>query len=485
VKNELKDVYEYIDKNFERYIGSLRNYLKYSGIAATGEGIREAAEATANSIRAIGGEAKLVPLKGGNPVVYGKVKSKNPKAKTLLFYMMYDVVGVTPEEWTTPPFAAEIVDAEKLNLPAELGKVIVARGTHDKKGPNLGFILALGAIKEVRGDIPVNVLIVLEGDEEIYSPNLKQFIDEYYEELKEADAVYSPGSFRQLPSGLLVMQRGYNGLVEMDLEIKGGTWGGTTDGTDVFSVYVSFLDQPLLRLIRALSTMFSPDGKVLVEGFYDNWIPPTPEEKREIERAKEEALKEIMISLASVKRFKGSLPVPSDDMYEDFITAPHLFPVGINSNSSYMPLSFLPMKATARLHCRFGPNLSSEEIMQKIRRHLHKHGFPEIEVRYTTTRVEWSRSPVSEDVTQALIRMAEIHGVEYIVLPGSPGAFSMYLFNRPPLSKPMICGALGHGGRAHHADEYITVEGVRDQMKGTVTFLYEYAKARKQKKRRL
>ena len=82
---------------------------------------------------------------------------------------------------------------------------------------------------------------------------------------------------------------------------------------------------------------------------------------------------------------------------------------------------------------------------------------------------------MAEDIVQALISMAEKHGIEYVVWPSSAATNAWYLFNRPPLNKPMVVGALGHGGRAHLADEYTAVDGIRDQMKGTVTFLYEYA----------
>lgn len=481
MKEQLKDIYENIDNNFERYIEELRNYFRVPGNSYTGEAIEEAAEATAKYIRDIGGEAKLVPLKGGFPVVYGKLKSKNPKAKTLLYYSHYDVVGVTPELWTVPPFAAEIVDAEKINLPAQIGKVIVARGANDKKGLDMAFALALGAIREVAGDVPVNVIFAIEGEEEIYSPNFKQFVDEYYDELNEADACYAPGSYRQSQLGVLVIHPGYNGLMEFYLEIESGAWGGTIDGRSLMSADGAFVDQPMLRLIHAITTMLSPDGKVLIEGFYDNWVPPTPEERREIEKSKEllseTTIAQFLPRLASVKRFKGGLPV--EDLFEDCLVVPHIFCLGITSGLSKRSLSsyeeLVPMKAQAKLQCRFGPDLSSEEILQKIRRHLYKCGFPEINVRCSTHRTEWSRSPVSEDIVQALVKMAEIHGVEYVIWPSSIGTCGLYLFNRPPLSKPVVCGALGHGGRQHVQDEYITVEGFRDQIKGTVTFLHEYA----------
>jgi len=469
---EYKAVYEHIDKNFDKYIEEERKYLRVKCISATGEGMQEGAEATAKTIRAIGAEAKIVPLEGGHPAVYGKIKSKNPKAKTLMVYSFYDVVPIEhPEMWKFPPFAAEMVDAEKIGAPTEMGKVIVARGAHDKKGVHLPFIMTVGAIKEVTGDIPVNVLFVIEGEEEIYTPNLKQFVDKYYDELNKADAIWSPGSYRQLPSGLLIIHPGYNGFMQLDLTVEGGAWGGATGGRTPWSGYVSFLDQPMLRLVQALNTMFDSDGKVLVEGFYDNWLAPTPEQRRDIEKCKERfGDTSIMDDLSSVKRFKGGLP--PEELLEDFLTAPHIIPIGINSG--YITLSYIPAKATARLHVRFCPNMTSEEILQKVRKHLYTRGFPEIEV-HCTKRTETGRGPASADVVQAVVRMAEIHGVDYVIWPSSPATCGIHFFAGAPLYKPVVCGSLGHGSRFHAPNEYITVEGMRDQMKGLVTFLHEYA----------
>jgi len=469
---EYKAVYEHIDKNFDKYVEEERKYLRIKCISATGEGMQEGAEATAESIRAIGGEAIVFTLKGGHPVVYGKIKSKNPNAKTLMVYSFYDVVPIEhPEMWKFPPFAAEIVDAEKIGAPAEMGKVIVARGAHDKKGVHLPFIMTVGAIKEVMGDIPVNVLFVIEGEEEIYTPNLKQFVDKYYDELNEADAIWSPGSYRQLPSGLLIIHPGYNGFMQLDLTVEGGSWGGATGGRTPWSAYAAFMDQPMLRLVQALNTMFDSEGKILVDGFYDNWLAPTPEQRRDVEKCKERfGDTSIMDDLSSVKRFKGGLP--PEEWLEGFLTAPQIIPVGINSG--YITLSYIPAKATARLHVRFCPNMTSEEILQKVRKHLYTRGFPEIEVS-AGSRHETSRTPLSADIIQAMVRTAEAHAVDWALWPSSCGFSAIHLFARSPIHKPAICASLGHGGRFHAPDEYYTIEGIRRKMKGVATFLHIYA----------
>jgi len=473
---ECKTIYEYIDKNFDKYIEEERKYLKIKCVSSSGEGIQNGAEATANYIKSIGGEAQIVPSKVGmHPVVYGKIKSKNPKAKTLIFYSWYDVVDVIPEEWTFPPFAAEIVNAEKVRLPAELGKVVVARGALDKKGSTLPIILALGAIREVTGDFPVNMFLVIEGEEEIWSPSLRPFVEDYYDELNTADAVWSPGSFQEFASGLLVMHGGYNGFVELNLEVKGGKWGGTTDQRKVWSGYNIWLDQPLSRLVHAISTIVSRDGRVLIEGFDENWMPPSPEERKELERSKAQFDKTtIRDDLAAVNSFLGGRS--GQEIYaEEYLTEysyPQIIPIEINS--PHMDLSFIPMEAKARLDCRFGPNITSEECLQKVRKHLFKCGFPEIEVS-AGSRHETSRTPLSADIIQAMVRTAEAHAVDWALWPSSCGFSAIHLFARSPIHKPAICASLGHGGRFHAPDEYYTIEGIRRKMKGVATFLHIYA----------
>ncbi|HSR10679.1 MAG TPA: M20/M25/M40 family metallo-hydrolase, partial [Thermodesulfobacteriota bacterium] len=169
----IQKIYRHLDDHFEENIRDLQAHLRQSSVSLTNEGVLDYARMLADSIRALGGrDVQLVPLTDGFPVVFGKVTSKNPKAKTLILYSLYDLMPYDEEGWKVPPLSAEIVDPEFIDLPAEYGKCIVARGARNQKGPNMAFIHALKAIQAVTGDIPVNVMFAIEGEEEMGSLNL-------------------------------------------------------------------------------------------------------------------------------------------------------------------------------------------------------------------------------------------------------------------------------------------------------------------------
>ena len=133
----LSKLYTYIDRHADEHIEAVRKFIQQPGISFTGEGMQESAEMVLGYLRELGAvETKLVPMKQGYPLVYGKLKSKNPKAKTLIFHSKYDVTPVE-EGWLFPPFDATVVNADEIGLPSRLGKIIVGKAAHDKKAPDL------------------------------------------------------------------------------------------------------------------------------------------------------------------------------------------------------------------------------------------------------------------------------------------------------------------------------------------------------------
>jgi len=470
----MEEVYKYIDRNFDEYVEEVRKFLRQPGIPHTGEGIKESAEMTLGFLKDLGIEdARLVPLKGGNPVAYGKLKSKKLKAKTILLYQHYDVVPVKSEEWTVPPFKAEMLEAKELGLPPERGKIIVARGAYDKKSALRTFLLAVKAMLEVTGDIPVNLIFVIEGEEELGAPHLPQFRDQFLDELKQADSAWFP-AMRQDERGKLILNRGYKGYIKFELQVKSGEWGGTLDGRDLWSGDIAMVDAPLWRLVWALNSLVDSNGKILIEGFYDNIRPLTKEEKGEIETMKQDFDEETWKKFFNVKEFQRGLP--GKELFVEYVMGPLLNIDGIIAGwTGPGVFTTVPMKAVAKCDVRIVPDQSVDEVYSKMRKHLDKQGFPEVEI-IKVGWYEWSRTPITADIYKAAIRAAEKHKVEWISWPSVPASDPSYLWNRPPLNLPTSYAGLGYGERYHRADEYVTVEGIRDNLKYVVTMLNEYAK---------
>jgi len=469
----LDKINEYIDRHSDEHIEAVRKFVQQPGISFTGEGMRESAEIVLGYMQDLGAvETKLVPMRQGYPLVYGKLKSKNPEAKTLIFHSKYDVTPVE-EGWLFPPFGATVVDAEEIGLPSRLGKVMVGKASHDKKAPDLGFILAQKAMLEVTGDIPVSIIFCLEGAEQAGSVGFDQFIDEYVDELGQADAVWAAGSYRQDQNGKLIIHRGYKGAVYLEIEVKGGDWGGRTDGRDLWSGHSVWVDAPLVRLIQALSSLFDSEGRIIVEGFYDNVRPPTPDEEEDISRMKETFDEQMWKREMGIKKFKrGS---SGRELFADYVTGPLINIDGMVSGYTGPGLNtILPMEAIAKLDVRLVPNMEVDEVVPKIKKHLEKRGFSEVGLR-TLTSYPWARSPRNVDICQALIKAAEAMGIEYSVWPTSPAGYGVGYFNRPPLNLPVAFGMLGHGGNFHRPNEYVTLSGISDSIKYAVNFLHQFA----------
>src|SRR5210317_43066 len=263
-------VYEYIDTHLEPHVGALQRWVRQPSISAQNVGIQEMAEMLRRDLSDLGfKEAELVPT-DGHPGVWGYYDAG--AEKTLVVYLMYDVQPVNPEDWESPPFDGEIIDHD-------LGRVLMARGATNQKGPQRAFLNALESIIAVEGNLPVNIMVAAEGEEELGSPNYPQIIDAYEDRLREADGVLFPFN-SQSPDGKINMILGVKGIVYFEMIATGGDWGGPSNA-EIHGSYKAIVDSPVWRLIKALSSMTSADGNtILVPGFYDGIIPPTAEQQR-------------------------------------------------------------------------------------------------------------------------------------------------------------------------------------------------------------
>ena len=208
---------------------------------------------------------------GGHPVVYGEQWVGAPR--TLLIYLMYDTQPVSGEAWSVPPLDGRIVQQQPF------GRCLVARGAKNSKGPLRAFLNAVEAIQEVIGTLPVNLLLVAEGEEELGSPNLPRFVEHYSDRLAQADAALHPYALQE-PDGRVLIWPGTKGLLYVEIEASGERWGRGPRAYDIHASQKAIVDNPAWRLIAALSTVVAADGNsVMVDGFYDNVRPPTEAEE--------------------------------------------------------------------------------------------------------------------------------------------------------------------------------------------------------------
>ncbi|HEX7024687.1 MAG TPA: M20/M25/M40 family metallo-hydrolase, partial [Gemmatimonadales bacterium] len=250
----------------------LQDWIALPSIAAENKGYPEGAEYMARLARDAGcGRVELVPT-AGKPGVFATIDAG--ARNTLAVYFMYDVKQYDPAEWSSPPLEARLVDKPGF------GKVIVGRGATNTKGPQTAFLAALHAFRAAGRKLPVNLVLVCEGEEEIGSPNFREIVfkPDVEAALRKSLGIIIPlGS--QSPDGSVEVNLGAKGVIEVELVSTGEKWGRGPK-LDVHSSYEAALDSPVWHLVQALHTLVGPDGHTpAIEGFFDKVKPLTARQK--------------------------------------------------------------------------------------------------------------------------------------------------------------------------------------------------------------
>lgn len=466
------EVYRHIEANIQDHIAQLQRWVRQPSVSAQNRGITEMAELVAGDLRALGFKDVAVVPTSGHPGVFGFYDAGAPR--TLVVYMMYDV---QPEEtgWKVPAFDGALVETD-------LGRVLMARGATNQKGPERAFLNAVDSIIQTRGTLPVNLLVVAEGEEELGSPNYPEVIDKYEARLKKADGVFFPLN-AQDGTGAASLPLGVKGIVVVELEATGGPHGGPTRA-EIHSSLKAIVDAPAWRLTQALATLTSADGNtILVPGYYDAIRQPTLEEQRLVNgmlRDAWSAREEGMRRGLGVERFIGG--ASGRDLLGRW-----LFTTTININGMWSGYTgeglktILPHKAMARLDSRLVPDQTPDEQVELIRKHLAANGFGDIDVRKVSGYGP-AQTSVDSPIVQAAISVFNKHGATPAVTPRLAGSAPYYIFTER-LNLPMVMGGLGHGSGAHAPNEYMVIEprpgsrvaGLADVEKFYVDFLYAFA----------
>lgn len=440
--------YAYIDQHIAEHIAKLRELVRQPSISPENRGIEECAELVAHYLRELGCQGVQVAETSGNPVAYGRYDAGADK--TVLVYSMYDTMPVDEPGWMVPPLEGRLVE-----LPP-FGQCLVARGAYNTKGELRAFLNACEAIRGAGLELPVNLLFVAEGEEELGSRHLPEFLARYEKELKAAQVLFFP-SVDQNRKGQVIVTLGVKGIVYFELEVDGGTWGYGPTEFGIHGSHKAWVDSPAWRLIQALATMTSPDGNhVTIPGFYDHAAPPSPEDRELLARLEQTFDEDAVKEQLRVKRFIGD--AHGVEALKQYLYSPTLNINGIwGGYTGPESKTLLPHKITAKVDVRLVPHMTPAEAIPKIRRHLDAQGFPEVQIRVLEKGYSWAKTSVKTPAAQALLKTYREFGFEPEVWPHMAGSAPYAMFNGPPLNLPFIEGGLGHGGLAHSPNEYLVI----------------------------
>src|SRR6058998_3235292 len=234
--DDLQPIFTQIEHRHDEAVQRLQEWIRQPSIAAENRGMTEGCDLLMRMLRDAGfGAVTKIPT-DGHPGVFAALDAGAPK--TLGLYFMYDVKQVDPAEWSSPPFEAALVDKPGL------GKVLVGRGAVNQKGPEATFLAALHAIRGAGRKLPVNLVFLAEGEEEIGSPHFPQIVrrPEVHAALKRCSGIFMPSASQGL-DGDVTVTLGAKGVVELELVSSGERWG-RGPRKDVHSSNKARLDSP-------------------------------------------------------------------------------------------------------------------------------------------------------------------------------------------------------------------------------------------------
>lgn len=444
----------------------LRDWIALPSIAAENRNMPEGAAYMAELAKEAGfTNVEIVPT-DGHPGVFGTIDVG--AKRTIGIYFMYDVKQFDPAEWSSPPLEGKMVDKPGFGLS------IVGRGAVNQKGPESAFLAALHAIRAAKAKLPVNIVLVCEGEEEIGSPHFRQVATKpnVLAALRKCDGIFIPFA-SQDKAGTVDVNLGSKGIIELELIASGEKWGRGPKG-DVHSSLKAMIDSPAWRLVQALQTLVTPDGNTpAIEGWFENVRPLTDREKALIREGAKGGGEAAMKQALGVNVWIDDLKY--DDALIRLAQEPTVNIEGLVAGyTGPGGKTVLPGRAVAKLDLRLVPNQTRAEAEKKLRAHLDKHGFKDVEM-----NVSGGYDPTEAAEDSLLIR-TELATYKKLGVPANvnarlAGSWPGATFTAPPVSIAAGHFGIGHGSGAHAPNEYFLIDSTNPKVAGLVDATMGYA----------
>ena len=425
----------YLESHLDQSIAELSRLAAQPSVAAQNWGLVECAELVARMLEQRGFKAEINPTDGA-PVVFAERKGK--RDKTLLFYNHYDVQPAEPLElWESPPFEPALRDGK-----------LYARGVSDDKAHITSRLFAIDALLGEAGELPCNVKFIIEGEEEVSSIHLNDYVKNNRDKLAADACIWEFGSVdhREVPMQYL----GLRGICYVELSVE-------TQSVDVHSgIGGSIFPNAAWRLVWALSSLKGPDEQIRIPGHYDAVLPPSQRD-----RALMEALPEVAEEYKNrygVKQFlrglEGGVELRLAEVFEPTCTI-----CGLTSGyQGKGPKTVLPARASAKVDFRLVPDQTPEQVLKNLRRHLDAQGFSDVQIEYLGGESP-ARTDPDDPFIDIVVKAAEpVYGVPMQIVPMIGGSGPNHAFVHY-LNVPIATAGVGYPGtRAHAPNENVRLD---------------------------
>lgn len=429
----LEDLRAALQSSAAKHLDELKRLVEIPSVSAEGRGIEEAAKAVAELLSERGLRTEIRDT-GGNPVVCAWGGASD--GPTLLFYEHYDVQPPDPlDEWTVPPFEVTASDGK-----------LYGRGVADTKGHIMCRVAAIDAVREVFGSDPVRYVFIVEGEEEIGSPNLERFIEQHADDFRADACLWEFGGVDA--GGRPSVTLGLKGIQSIELRAQGPAY-------DAHSSLGAAIDNPVWRVAAAVASLRDVDGRVTIDGFY--------EDVRELTAAELDAIRAEpdrgpnLSEEFGIERFLGG--AEGFELRRRLRAEPCVNVNGIHGGyGGPGSKTVLPARAMAKLDFRLVPDQRPDRVVELLRSHLARYGFDDVEVIPLAGEAP-GRTPLDDpfvDVMRETARLA--YGSEPIVEVSSAGTGPAGPF-RDVLRVPFASAGCAYpGSRAHAPDEHVRTE---------------------------
>jgi acetylornithine deacetylase/succinyl-diaminopimelate desuccinylase-like protein len=450
-------VLRFVEAELERFREELFQFLRIPSVSARSEHNRDtrgAADWLAAQMRGAGLTAEIVETPG-HPVVLGEWRGAGPDAPTILIYGHYDVQPPEPlGEWTSPPFEPDVRDGR-----------IYARGSADDKGQLFMHVKAIEAHLRAGGSLPVNVILLAEGEEEIGSPNLLPFVEGLRDRLA-CDAVVISDS-AMFDEGIPSLLFSLRGLAYFEIHVEAAR-------SDLHSgAYGGAVPNPAKVLAHILASFHDEKGRVAVRGFYDDVV--------EWDQATRDAIRKLPFD---EEEFRRSVEVPALDgeagysVLERLWIRPTCEVNGLLSGyTGEGAKTVLPARAMAKVSFRLVPDQNPTRVAELVRAHLNRVTPEGVRVRMVELHggLPWRADPKGPLFDAASRALMDVFG-QPPVLTGEGGSIPIVSDFERLLGAPvLLVGFALPGANMHAPNEWLSVENFE---KGTVALARLYGELR-------
>jgi acetylornithine deacetylase/succinyl-diaminopimelate desuccinylase-like protein len=451
---DYQDIDAYLDSHVDDSVQELARLCAQPSVSAQNLGIQECAQLVAAMLRQRDFEVEVMQ-NGGPPVVFAQRAGRNDK--TILIYNHYDVQPPEPLElWDSPPFEPSLRDGK-----------LYARGVSDDKGHLVSRLFAIDALLASEGELPSAIKFIIEGEEEVASMHLKDFVYANREKLEAEACIWESGGVdhQEIP----IQSLGLRGICYVELSVQTATRDAHSGlGGGIFP-------NAAWRLVWALNSLKGPDERVRIPGFYAAVKPPSQRDRQLMAELPDPAdeYKERYGVSHFIKGLTGGEALNVAEVFEPTCTICGL-------TSGYQgpgTKTVLPAQASAKVDFRLVPDQTPEQVLEQLRAHLDAEGFSDVQITYLGGEAP-ARTDPDDPFVDLVVRSAEpVYGVPMQITPLSGGSGP----NHPVihyLNLPVVSAGLGYpGALVHSPNENIRVDLYLKAAKHMARILKEFAES--------